>query len=80
MTPVGVPARATDPTADAAAHPLLSSLGRESFKTSSSTLAATHYRYDGDIKMDQCSNDRGRWVKMSFKGSDDSAIEHVLQE
>src|SRR4051812_15065693 len=29
VPPVGVPARATDPTADAAAHPLLSSLGRD---------------------------------------------------
>ena len=55
-------------------------LGRESVKTSSSTLQATHYRYDGDIKMNQWFDDRGRWVKMSFKGSDDSAIEHVLQE
>lgn len=55
-------------------------LGREAVKTSANTVPATHYRYDGDIKMDQWFDDRGRWVKMSFKGSDGSTIEYVLQE
>lgn len=55
-------------------------LGREAIKTSSNTLQATHYRYDGDLKMDQWFDDRGRWVKTSFKGSDGSTIDYVLQE
>jgi hypothetical protein len=55
-------------------------LGREAVKTSSNTLQATRYRYDGDLKMDQWFDDRGRWVKTSFKGSDGSTIEYVLQE
>jgi hypothetical protein len=55
-------------------------LGREAVKTSSGTLQATRYRYDGDIKMEQWFDERGRWVKMSFKGSDGSAIDYVLQE
>jgi hypothetical protein len=62
------------------AHVKITALGREAVKTSSNTLQATHYRYDGDIKMDQWFDDRGRWVKMSFKGSDGSTIEYVLQE
>jgi hypothetical protein len=62
------------------AHVKISTLGRETVKTSSSTLPATHYRYDGDIKMDQWFDDRGRWVKMAFTASDGSTIEYVLQE
>jgi len=58
----------------------IATLGREAIKTSSSTLQAMHYRYDGDLKMDQWFDDRGRWVKTSFKGSDGSTIEYVLQE
>lgn len=58
----------------------VTSLGRETIKTASSTLQATRYRYDGDVKMDQWFDDRGRWVKMAFAGSDGSAIEYVLQE
>lgn len=55
-------------------------LGRDTVKTRSTTLQATHYRYDGDVKMDQWFDDRGRWVKMAFGGSDGSSIEYVLQE
>lgn len=55
-------------------------LGRETIKTASSALPATRYRYEGDVKMDQWFDDRGRWVKMAFAGSDGSAIEYVLQE
>ena len=55
-------------------------LGRETIKTASSALQATRYRYEGDVKMDQWFDDRGRWVKMAFAGSDGSAIEYVLQE
>jgi hypothetical protein len=58
----------------------VTTVGRESVATSAHTLQATHYRYDGDIKMDQWFDDRGRWVKMAFKGSDGSTIEYVLQE
>ena len=62
------------------AHVKITALGRETVKTSSTALQATHYRYDGDIKMDQWFDDRGRWVKMAFTGSDGSIIEYVLQE
>jgi len=58
----------------------ITALGREAVKTSSTTLQATHYRYDGDVKMDQWFDDRGRWVKMAFAGSDGSPTEYVMQE
>ncbi|CAN5446687.1 hypothetical protein BH10PSE6_BH10PSE6_40610 [soil metagenome] len=58
----------------------VTTLGREAVKTSSNTLQAMHYRYDGDLKMDQWFDDRSRWVKTSFKGSDGSTIEYVLQK
>lgn len=58
----------------------ITALGRAAVKTSSSTLQATHYRYDGDLKMDQWFDDRSRWVKTSFRGFDGSTIEYVLQE
>lgn len=53
---------------------------RETVKTSSGTVPATRYSYTGDVKMDQWFDDRGRWVKTSFKASDGSTIEYVLQE
>ena len=53
---------------------------RENVKTLSGFVAATRYTYSGDVVMDQWFDDRGRWVKTSFKASDGSTIEYVLQE
>ncbi len=55
-------------------------VGREQVKTANGTIAATRYRYSGDVAKDQWFDDRGRWVKTSFLGSDGSTIEYVLQE
>ena len=55
-------------------------LGRETIKTSSRSIQATHYRYSGDITLDQWFDDRGRWVKAAFKAFDGSEIEYILQE
>lgn len=54
--------------------------GRETIKTANSTLQATHYSYTGDVQMEQWFDDRGRWVKATFKASDGSTIEYILQE
>lgn len=62
------------------AHVKVATVGRETIKTASGSLQATRYRYEGDVKMDQWFDDRGRWVKMAFAGSDGSTIEYVLQE
>ena len=58
----------------------ITKLGRETIKTSSRSIEATHYRYTGDISMDQWFDDRGRWVKAAFKAFDGSEIEYILQE
>ena len=58
----------------------ITNLGRQTIKTSSRSIEATHYRYTGDITMDQWFDDRGRWVKASFKAFDGSEIEYILQE
>ena len=54
--------------------------GRETIKTANGSLEATRYSYTGDVEMDQWFDDRGRWVKASFKASDGSTIEYILQE
>jgi hypothetical protein len=55
-------------------------LGRETIKTASGQVAADHYRYEGDMIMDQWFDDKGRWVKTIFKvTSDGSKVEYVLQ-
>jgi hypothetical protein len=56
-------------------------MGREAVKTmSGNNLQATHYRYSGDVRMDQWFDDRGRWVQAAFTAFDGSAIEYILQE
>ena len=55
-------------------------IGRETVKAAASNIEAMRYRYSGAIKMDQWFDDRGRWVKSAFVGSDGSTIEYILQE
>src|SRR4029453_2405158 len=55
-------------------------LGREKVKTATGWVDANHYRYSGDVTKDQWFDDRGRWVKTTFKASDGSTIEYILQE
>jgi hypothetical protein len=62
------------------AHVQVTPLGREKVKTASGWIDAAHYRYSGDVTKDQWFDDRGRWVKTTFKASDGSTIEYILQE
>ena len=55
-------------------------LGRETVKTANGSIEANRYRYAGDVTTDQWFDDRGRWVKTTFKASDGSTIEYILQE
>jgi hypothetical protein len=55
-------------------------LGREPVKTATGWIEASHYRYAGDVTTDQWFDDRGRWVRTTFKASDGSTIEYILQE
>ena len=54
--------------------------GREVVRTAGGSIEATRDRYQGDVRMDQWFDARGRWVKMAFTASDGSVIEYVLQE
>lgn len=58
----------------------ITQIGREQIKTANGTISAMRYRYTGDVTKDQWFDDRGRWVKTSFTGSDGSTIEYILQE
>ncbi len=62
------------------AHVHAVTIGRETIKTATGTLQATHYRYSGDIAMDQWFDSRDRWVKATFVAYDGSTIEYILQE
>lgn len=64
----------------AKANVQITPMGREQIKTANGTIAAMRYRYTGDVTKDQWFDDRGRWVKTSFTGSDGSKIEYILQE
>ena len=55
-------------------------VGREMVKVVAGAIEATRYSYSGGINMDQWFDDRGRWVKSAFAGSDGSTIEYILQE
>ena len=57
----------------------VSLLGRETISTEKASLAATRYRYTGDLLMDQWFDDAGRWVKTSFTAADGSTVEYVLR-
>lgn len=62
-------------------HVKIVPIGREPVKTASGLIVeAMRYQYTGDLRMDQWFDDRGRWVKASFKAFDGSTIEYVLQE
>jgi hypothetical protein len=54
--------------------------GRERVQTGAGGVEATHYRYTGDLRMDQWFDDKGRWVKGTFTAFDGSTIEYILQE
>ena len=54
--------------------------GRENVRTLSGVIAATRYHYEGDVRMDQWFDDRGRWVRSRFVVFDGSTIDYVLQE
>ena len=65
----------------ARAHLQVTPLGREKVKTAPpGWIDANHYRYSGELAKDQWFDDRGRWVKTTFKASDGSTIEYILQE
>ena len=55
-------------------------VGREQVKTSSGTVQASRYNYQGDVEMDHWFDDVGRWVKTTFTASDGSRVDYVLND
>jgi hypothetical protein len=53
---------------------------REQIRTSTRSIEAMRYSYNGDLRMDLWYDDRGRWVKGVFVAFDGSTIEYILQE
>jgi hypothetical protein len=53
--------------------------GLEPVETERGTIQAMRYSYTGDLKNDVWYDDAGRWVKMRFKGQDDSSIDYVCR-
>ncbi len=53
----------------------LVSKGVEQVQTERGSVAATHYKYEGEIKNDVWYDAQGRWLHMQFLGDDGSLIE-----
>lgn len=49
-------------------------------ETERGPVAATIYRYSGDLAIDVWYDEKRRWVKMRFKGRDGSQIEYVCRQ
>ena len=52
---------------------------REPIDTERGPIQATRFAYTGDLENEVWYDDAGRWVKMRFKGTDDSIIDYVCR-
>ncbi|MAZ01643.1 MAG: hypothetical protein CMN56_00725 [Sneathiella sp.] len=52
---------------------------RETVDTEKGPIQATRFAYTGDLENEVWYDDRGRWVKMRFKGTDGSIIDYVCR-
>lgn len=50
--------------------------GVETVPLGEDTITATHFHYSGELQTDVWYDDRQRWVKLRFQGSDGSTIEY----
>lgn len=58
----------------------ITKLGKEKIDIRDKSIFATKYQYSGSINTFVWYSDRGNWVKMKFKGNDDSNIEYKCIE
>ncbi|MBX2884737.1 MAG: hypothetical protein KTR32_32580 [Granulosicoccus sp.] len=54
----------------------ITSKGVEQLTVADQIIEATHYHYSGELQTDVWYDERLRWVKLQFKGSDGSVIEY----
>lgn len=52
----------------------------ELVETERGPVAATVYHYSGDLVIDVWYDEKGRWVKMRFKGRDGSLIDYICRQ
>ena len=55
---------------------LISPFSKEKVMTENGQVLATRYVYSGDLDTEVWYDTKGRWVKMEFKGRDDSTISY----
>ncbi len=58
----------------------ITKLGKEKIDIRDKSIFATKYQYSGSINTFVWYSDRGNWVKMKFKGNDNSNIEYKCIE
>ncbi len=51
-------------------------VGEDALTLASATVAATRYRFDGELRLDSWYDDDGRWLAMDFEARDGSIIEY----
>lgn len=54
-------------------------VGEESLTLASTTVTATRYRFDGELRLHSWYDDDGRWLAMDFEARDGSVIEYRCQ-
>jgi len=52
-------------------------IGDVNLSSGDESIAATHYRYTGDIQAETWYDTKNRWVKLQFKGEDGSVITYT---
>lgn len=51
-------------------------VGEDALTLDSATVAATRYRFDGELRLHSWYDDDGRWLAMDFEARDGSIIEY----
>jgi len=53
-------------------------ISNEPLQLGETTLLTTHYKYTGDLIVESWYDERNRWVKLAFLGSDGSQITYII--
>ncbi len=54
-------------------------LGETTLSAGGTSVAATHYRYSGDIRAEVWYDEQMRWIQLQFEGDDGSTIVYTAQ-
>lgn len=53
-------------------------ISNQTLQIGEKTLSTTHYKYTGDLIVESWYDERNRWVKLAFLGSDGSQITYII--